>query len=124
MISASRGLVYESELNIILDWMTNKKIGKDKNKASYQVKTDLPKHIIAQVLVDLLKRPDVPPFTLTPSEICSSLSPFYMCFYYLFCFFLPFFPPLISCLEINGSALDSFLKLAKERKVKIYDEIK
>jgi hypothetical protein len=55
----------------MLDWLTNKKIGKgDKNKLNHTVKTDLPKHTIAQVLVDLLKRPDIPPFTLTPSQIC------------------------------------------------------
>eukprot|EP00026_Physarum_polycephalum_P000524 Phypoly_transcript_00525.p1 GENE.Phypoly_transcript_00525~~Phypoly_transcript_00525.p1 ORF type:complete len:758 (+),score=90.30 Phypoly_transcript_00525:142-2415(+) len=97
---ASRGLVYDSELQIILDWLTtNKKPGKEKekNKSSFTIKTDLPKHVIAQVLVDLLKRPDIPPFTLTPSQICTG---------------------------ITGAALDSILRLAKERKVKIYDEIK
>jgi len=97
---ASRGLVYDSELQIILDWLTSNKKPKkekEKNKSNFTVKTDLPKHVIAQVLVDLLKRPDIPPFTLTPSQICSG---------------------------ITGAALDSILRLAKERKVKIYDEIK
>lgn len=81
--------MYDSELQIILDWLNqspaaaptpsrrearnNKEREKEREqaKANAYKRTDIPKHVIAQVLVDVLKRPDIPPFTLTPSQICA-----------------------------------------------------
>jgi hypothetical protein len=78
-------LVYDSELQILLEWLnptpTPKKQGKkEKNAKTAITKTDIPKHILTQVLVDVLKRPDVPPFTLTPAQICAGIFPRNICF--------------------------------------------
>lgn len=60
------------------------------------IKTDLTKATLAQALVDVLKKPDAPPFTLTPMQIC---------------------------VGITGEALESILQLAKDNKIKVFDEI-
>lgn len=95
-----RGLVYEMELQVLLGWLTEtgktKPPKKDVPPSQIPIKTDLSKAVLAQALVDVLKKPDAPPFTLTPMQICVGLT---------------------------GDALDCVLQLAKDNKIKIFDEI-
>ena len=86
---------------MLLGWLVDnpdkpKPIRKDVPLNQIPVKTDLSKAVLAQALVDVLKKPDAPPFTLTPMQICVGLT---------------------------GDALDCVLQLAKENKIKIFDEI-
>jgi hypothetical protein len=75
--------VYEVELQILLWWMS--KSYKENNKKFPGVqKSNLPKQTIAQVLVDILKKPDTPPFTLTPTQIYSGI---FLIAISLFCYF-------------------------------------
>jgi hypothetical protein len=88
------------ELQVLLGWLTDngkpKPVKKDVPPNQIPIKTDLSKPVLAQALVDVLKKPDAPPFTLTPMQICVGLT---------------------------GDALDCVLQLAKDNKIKIFDEI-
>lgn len=57
----------------MMKWLESAKPAKKGKKPEDMVKTSLPKVSIAQALVDVLKKPDTPPFTLTPSQICSGI---------------------------------------------------
>lgn len=65
-------------------------------KVSGVHKTSIPKNAIAQVLVDIMKKLDTPPFTLSPGQIYNSIS---------------------------GGALEYILELAIAGHVSIYDNI-
>lgn len=68
----TRGLVYEVELNILLFWLDQSDKGMSKKVPGVH-KPTIPKYIVAQVLVDIIKKPDTPPFTLTPGQIYSGI---------------------------------------------------
>ena len=68
ILIVSRGLVYEVELQILLFWMEKSDKPTSKKLPGVQ-KSALPKQVIAQVIVDIIKTSNTPPFTLTPVQI-------------------------------------------------------
>lgn len=68
VLIVARGLVYEIELSILLWWLEKSDKATSKKLPGVH-KSTLPKHVIAQVIVDIIKKQDTPPFTLTPVQI-------------------------------------------------------
>lgn len=64
--------MYEVELNILLFWLDHSDKGMIKKVPGVH-RPSIPKTSIAQVLVDILKKHDTPPFTLTPAQIYSGI---------------------------------------------------